>query len=830
MPGMSCAPSPLPVETILPELAAALAGHGNAVLVAPPGSGKTTRVPLALLEAPWLNGQRLLMLEPRRLAAANAARYMAQLLGEDVGNTVGYAVRFERCVSRRTRLEIVTEGILTRRLQTDPELDGIGLVIFDEFHERSLNADLALALCRDSQRGLRADLRLLIMSATLEAEPVAMLLGGAPVVRSAGRSFPVAVSYLPRDPAGPLAATVAAGVRRALHDSSGDILAFLPGAGEIRRCAELLGNLPEADVRPLFGELPFAVQEQAILPGPRRRVVLATNIAETSLTIEGIEAVVDSGFERRPRFDPGSGSTRLDLTRISQASAEQRAGRAGRLGPGVCYRLWSEGTHGSLLPVTPAEIRQADLVPLVLELARWGVSDPQELAWLDPPSVGAVIGARELLQLLGLLDERGLVTAAGREVGDWPLHPRLGCLLMAARVAGELPLGCDLVALLGERDLCPADWRPSHPADSDLFERLERLRRGGGEAARLQTVRKTANFWRQYFGLQREPVVPSPLVSQLLAAAFPDRIGLRRDATSNRYLLANGRGARLGERSAVSCPEWLVAAELRGMPGVDAEITIASGLDRSTLEKLFGERLCWQRQVFWDEDLGRVVGREVRQLGAVIVQQRPLAVADDEALPQLLAVLQRAGLECLAWSASACQYRARLALLHRTLSEAGWPDVSDAALLTTLDQWLLPWLGGVRGLADLARLDLEAVFKSWLGGKAREVERLVPERLTVPSGSQVRLDYAAGEAPVLAVKLQELFGLADTPRIAGERVRVLIHLLSPAGRPLAVTQDLRSFWDSVYPEVQKEMKGRYPKHPWPDDPWTAPATRRTKRS
>ena len=828
MPGMSRLPSDLPVETILDELAAALAGHGNAVLVAPPGSGKTTWVPLALLDAPWLDGQRVVMLEPRRLAAANAARYMASLLGEDVGQTVGYAIRFEHCVSRRTRLEIVTEGILTRRLQADPELGCIGLVIFDEFHERSLNADLALALCRDSQRGLRPDLRLLVMSATLDAEPVAALLGGAPVVRSAGRSYPVEIAYLPRDPAGPLAVTVAAGVRRALAESRGDILAFLPGAGEIRRCAELLVDLPAVDVRPLFGELPFAAQEQAILPGPRRRVVLATNIAETSLTIEGIAAVVDGGFERRARFDPGNGGSRLELTRISKASAEQRAGRAGRLGPGACYRLWSEGTHGSLLPVTPAEIRQVDLVPLALELACWGVGDPQELAWLDPPPAGAVASARELLQLLGLLDARGLVTAAGREVGDWPLHPRLGCLLLAARAIGELPLGCDLVALLGERDLCPADWRPAHPAASDLFERLERLRRGVGDAARLQAVRRTAGFWRQQFGVQGAAGGGSPAVNHLLAAAFPDRIGLRRAAGGDRYLLANGRGARLGGRSAVPRPEWLVAAELRGLPVGEAEITLAGGLERTDLEQLFGARLSWRREVFWDDELGRLVGREVRRLGAIIVQLRPLVVADDEALPQLVAMLRRSGLERLAWTASACQYRARLALLHRVLSEEGWPEVSDAALLATLDQWLQPWLGGVRSRTDLGRLDLEAVFKSWLGRKAREVEHLAPERLTVPSGSQIRLDYAAGEVPVLAVKLQELFGLADTPQVAGGRVRVLIHLLSPAGRPLAVTQDLRSFWSSVYPEVKKEMKGRYPKHPWPDDPWTAPATRRTK--
>jgi ATP-dependent helicase HrpB len=826
---MALPPPSLPVETILLELAAALAAHGSAVLIAPPGSGKTTRVPLSLLDAPWLNGQRVVMLEPRRLAATNAARYMAGLLGEEVGGTVGYAIRYERSFSNRTRLEIVTEGILTRRLQTDPELTGVGLVILDEFHERSLNADLALALCRDAQRGLRPELRLLVMSATLAAEPVAALLGAAPVIRSEGRSHPVAVDYVARDPAGPLAAAVAAGVRRALDAATGDILAFLPGSGEIRRCAALLNDLAGIDLRPLYGELPFADQERAILPGPRRRVVLATNIAETSLTIEGVSAVVDGGFERRARFDPVSGSTLLELVRISRASADQRAGRAGRLGPGLCYRLWSAGTHGSLLPATPAEIRQADLVPLALELACWGVGDPLALPWLDPPPAGALSGACELLQLLGLLDERGRVTARGREAGALPLHPRLACLLLAARTAGQLPLGCDLVALLGERDLCPPAWRPPHPSPSDLLERLEMLRHGRGEAARLTAVRRAVTFWRQRLAVKGGAAAEVAAINRLLAVAFPDRIGARRSDGGDRYLLASGRGARLGERSGVPRPALLVAAEVRGLPSGEAEIVLAGSLADSDLEALFGPHLQWSREVLWDEAAGRVVGREVRRLGAVTVQERPAAVSDTEAVPLLLARLRREGLGMLGWSAAALQYRARLELLHRLLPTEGWPEVDDAALLASLDAWLAPWLAAVRSRADLLRLDPVAILKSWLGRKGAEVERLAPERLAVPSGSQVRLDYALGELPVLAAKLQELFGLAETPRIAGGRVPVQIHLLSPAGRPLAVTQDLRSFWNSVYPEVKKEMRGRYPKHPWPDDPWSAPATRRTKR-
>ena len=821
--------SSLPVETSLPELSAVLMRPGNAVLVAPTGSGKTTRTPLALLDAPWLQGQGIVLLEPRRLAATNAARYMACLLGEEVGGTVGYAIRYEHCTSKHTRLEVVTEGILTRRLQGDPELSGIGLVIFDEYHERSLHADLALALCRDAQRGLRPDLRLLVMSATLEAEAVAGLLGNAPIIRCGGRSFPVEVRHLPHDPAGPLAATVVDGVQRAIKETAGDILTFLPGVGEIRRCAGQLADLVDIDVRPLYGELPFAAQEQAILPGPRRRVVLATNIAETSLTIEGIEAVVDSGFERRPRFDPVAGSTRLELLRISRASAEQRAGRAGRLAPGVCFRLWSEGTHGSLLPATPPEIRQADLLPLALELARWGVADAADLPWLDPPPAGALQGARELLQRLGLLDQRLRLSATGLEAAELPLQPRLACLLLAARASGQLPLGCDLVALLGERDLCSSAWQPTHPSPSDLLERLELLRKGRGEPGRLAAVRRAAVFWRQRCGVRTDKTIPSAsTVNRLLTAAFPDRIGVRREGGEGRYLLANGRGARLGARSAVPRSEFLVAAELRGIAGGEAEITLAGSLDRTDLEALFVDRLGWRRDVVWDEATGRVAAREVRTIGSVVLQERPATATPAETLPLLLNLLRREGLTALTWSPEATQLRARLAFLHRQLAADGWPAVNDSALLAQLDEWLTAWLATVRGRNDLAKLDLTVILQSWLGGRARELEKLAPERLAVPSGSRVRLDYTAGDIPVLAAKLQELFGLADTPRLAGGRAPVLIHLLSPAGRPLAVTQDLRSFWDRVYPEVRKEMRGRYPKHPWPDDPWSAPATRRTK--
>lgn len=820
---------PLPVETILAELAAALADGSGAVLVAPPGSGKTTRVPLALLDSPWLAGRRIVMLEPRRLAASNAARYLAACLGEEPGGTVGYTIRYERRVSARTRLEVVTEGVLARRLQADPELAGTGLVIFDEFHERSLDADLALALCRDVQSALRPDLRLLVMSATLDGAAVADALGGVPVIRCEGRSFPVRVDHLTVDPSGPLAAATAAGIRRALAETAGDLLAFLPGAGEIRRCAALLGDLADLDLRPLYGELPFAEQERAILPGPRRRVVLATNVAETSLTIEGITAVVDSGFERRARFDPQSGSTVLELCRISRASAAQRAGRAGRLAPGTCYRLWSVGTHGALLPAAPPEIRSADLAGLALELARWGVGDGSGLAWLELPPAGALLGARHLLRQLGLLDGQGRLTAAGGEAAALPAHPRIAALLLAARDAGETALGCELAALLGERDLFPAEWRPAHSAADDFAERLALLRRAPRHDPRLAAVRRAADFWRRRLGCAAgSPADDLSGLPLLLAAAFPDRIALRRSGGGDRYLLASGRGARLGSRSAVPRPELLVAAAVRGLAGDEAEITLAATLAREELAACRPEVHQWRRAACWHEEEGRIIGREVQGCGALVLRERPAAVSDAEARELLLDWLRRAGPGVLPWTEEARQYRGRLACLRHNFPAGGWPGVDDDALLAGLDAWLGPWLAGVRSRQELARLKLADALAGWVGGRAREVERLAPERLAVPSGSRIRLDYTAGEQPVLAAKLQELFGLAATPCVADGRQPVLIHLLSPAGRPLAVTADLRSFWDSVYPEVRREMRGRYPRHPWPDDPWSAEATRRAK--
>ncbi len=831
-------PLDLPIDQVLSALASALAVHDCAVLQAPPGAGKTTRVPLALLEQPWLAGRKIVMLEPRRLAAANAARYMARLLGEEVGGRVGYAIRFERKVSSRTRIEVVTEGILTRRLQSDPTLDGVGLVIFDEFHERNLHSDLALALCRDAQLGLREDLRLLVMSATLDAEPVSRLLGDAPLLASAGRSHPLDIRYLGTDPEGSIVETTARAVQRALRETEGDILVFLPGAGEIRRCAGLLearGPLPDLQLCPLYGDLTFAEQERAIVPGPKRKVVLATNIAETSLTIEGVRVVIDSGLARQPRFDAAGGLTRLVTVRISAASATQRAGRAGRLGPGVCYRLWSPATQGSLLPFTPPEIRQADLAELVLELARWGIADPGTLCWLDPPPAGAVAGARELLQWLGALDGAGRITTHGQAMGGLGAHPRLASLMLRGKSTGRSLLACQLAALLSERDLLPRGEGGRHAAASDLLARIELLRGGRSAAAldprALRAVERAAGQWLRRLGGMAEDQSPTiETVGRLLAAAFPDRIARQREAGSNRYLLANGRGACLSPVSALQSPPFLVAVEVFGGDRREGEIRQGSLLEREWIEADFADRLQWRREVGWDEREGRVVAREARTLGAVILTERPVRAGADDVLAALLGALRQGGLEILGWSPESRQFHARLRFLGEEMPEAGWPDVAPETLLATLDDWLGPYLTGCRTRGDLARFDPLPALQALVDWPLRQrLEREAPTHLAVPSGSRIRLDYPLLGPPVLAVKLQELFGLAHTPRLAGGRVPVQIHLLSPARRPLAVTQDLKSFWDNVYPEVKKELAGRYPKHPWPDDPWNAVPTRLTKK-
>jgi ATP-dependent helicase HrpB len=813
------------------------------VLHAPPGAGKTTRVPLALLAELGAAAGRIIMLEPRRLAAVHAAARMAQALGEAVGETVGYAIRFDRRVSARTRIEVVTEGILTRRLQHDPCLEGVSLVIFDEFHERNLNADLALALCREVQREVRPDLKLLVMSATLDCAPVAALLGGAPVLVAAGRSFPVTVHYLEESGQGRLPLRMAAAVRRALGETDGDLLAFLPGSGEIRACQEILQQelAPAAvDLLPLYGELPFADQERAIQPGDRRKVVLATNIAETSLTIEGVRVVLDSGLSRLLRYDAASGMDKLVTVRESRASAVQRAGRAGRLAPGVCYRLFSSHTFTAMTGFSPAEITVADLAPLVLELAVWGVRDVTDLSWLDAPPEAALVAARGLLHQLAALDGNGCATLLGKRMAELPVHPRLARMLLSGRELGLALQACVLAALLSERDVF--QYRPDEQASictSDLLERYEAVagrRRGDGRLrpGAARTVERIAGQFARHMQLNAGKLFDRTLseedAGRLLLAAYPDRVALQRSGGSDRYLLANGRGAVLTRKSGVRNCSLLLAVQVDAGEQGDGRIHQACSLAPELVREVCGAQLVRQRRVVWDDSGERVLAWDEERLGAVALSRKPAVPGDDEAVPLLVAVVVGSALQVLNWSRAVQCWLGRVRLLRQAFPEEDWPDLESSRLAATCAQWLGPFLAGLRSRRDLAGLDLLRPLQAMLSREQlRIMEVRTPLQLTVPSGNRIAIDYAAEAEPVLAVKLQELFGLADTPTIAGGRVTLLLHLLSPAGRPVQVTRDLRGFWESAYREVRRELRGRYPKHPWPDDPWQATPTRKTTR-
>ena len=825
------------------------------MLQAPPGAGKTTGVPPALLDAPWLRGQRIIMLEPRRLATRAAARRMAYLRGERVGDTIGFRVRGETRVGRGTRVEVVTEGILTRMLQRDSSLDGVGLVIFDEFHERSLDADLALALTLETRDVLRDDLRILIMSATLDGERVARLLGDAPIVTSEGRAFPVETRHIERRPEARVEDTMAAAVRRALSTDDGDILAFLPGAGEIRRTAELLSSRdlpPGVRVLPLHGTMSAEAQDEAILPSAagKRKVVLATSIAETSLTIEGVRVVIDSGLSRVPRFSPRTGMTRLETVRVSQASADQRRGRAGRVTPGVCYRLWAEHEQHHLMAQTPPEILDADLAPVALELAAAGVTNPATLRWLDPPPSAAYDQARELLAELGAFDTRSgdlkaaRITDHGRRMAELPMHPRLAHMVLRAEALGALALACDLAALASERDPLRADAGATPDADIETritFLRGERsaLPAGVGvDADAVRRIRSEADRLRKSLGdgasgAKREArpaargEVASASAGLLLAFAYPDRIGQLRAPRSGRFVLRNGNGAALAGAQTLSDSSYIVATELDGRKP-ESRVFLAASIERSDIDLHFGDQIVVEREIVWDTRDRAVVSRERERLGAIVLAERPLRDADPVAVTAaLIDGIRREGPAALPWSDSAESLRRRLAFLHRV--DPSWPDVSDTVLLETLGDWLGPFIGRARSLADLARLDLGGALLSRVSWDRRaQLDDLAPTHVVVPSGSRIQIDYTDSEAPVLAVRLQEMFGLAETPRVARGKVPLTIHLLSPARRPVQVTRDLAGFWRTSYFEVRKEMRGRYPKHHWPDDPMVAAPTRRVK--
>lgn len=828
----------LPIEAALPELRAKLAASPSLVLQAPPGAGKTTGVPLALLQEPWLAGRSILMLEPRRLAARAAAARMASVRGERVGEVVGYRIRFDSKVSARTRIEVMTEGILTRRLQSDPALDGVGLVIFDEFHERHLHADLALALTLDSRRNLREDLKILVMSATLDGAAVSQLLDHAPIVTSEGRSYPVDVRYAPVASDARIAESVSAEIAKALAQHEGDVLAFLPGAGEIRRTQDLLQRVVDraVDIFPLYGDLSWEQQDKAIQPSlaGRRKVVLATPIAETSLTIDGVRIVVDGGYARVPQFDPASGLSRLVTQRISRASADQRTGRAGRTAPGVCYRLWSETIQRGLIPHSIPEIRSADLAPLALELAAWGVRDAATLTWLDPPPTAALAQAKELLRELDAIDREGGITEAGRAMATLPLHPRLAHMLHESRRLDCAGLACDIAALLSERDILIGDARRS----SDFGSRLDALRafrrqgRTGAQAHHgdpngCQRVDQAASQYRRLLRIQDDDIDTS-LAGVLLACAYPDRVGMARGQGSHRYALASGSGARLPEKE-TRRPSCIVAANLDAGEG-EGIIQLASAIEPQALRRYLPQHLHTQNIVRWDTTQQAVVAQREERFGELVLQSAALSDPDVETLRDaMLDGIRSMGLESLPWSSAAREWQARALSLRQWCPEEDWPDVSDTALLSTLADWLGPYLEGITRRSHLARLDLLEILKARLDWRqGQRLEEGAPTHLEVPSGSHIRVSYAPGAPPVLAVKLQEMFGLADTPRVAWGRVPVTLHLLSPAKRPIQVTQDLRGFWERTYGEVKKELKGRYPKHPWPDDPWNAMPTRRLK--
>jgi len=813
----------LPALDALPGLRSALAAGGCAVLSAPPGSGKTTLLPLALMDEPWLAGRRIVMLEPRRLAARASAARMAQLLGEPVGQRVGYQVRFERRVSERTRVEVVTEGLLARRLQSDPELTGTGLLIFDEFHERSLDADLALALALDARRHLVPDLRILVMSATIDGARVATLLDDAPRVEASGRQYPVEVRHLGAPKAGePMEPAVAQAVERALREQDGSVLAFLPGAREIRRTQGLLeGRLAAGiDLFPLYGDLSSDEQDAALRPSPagRRKVILATNIAQTSLTVEGVTGVVDSGWVRVARYDLGAGANRLQTERVSVASADQRAGRAGRLGPGVCYRLWSAEQQAMMPAHDSPEIAMSDLSGFALQLAAWGCQDPGELSLLDAPPEAAWNAARDILLALQAIEPDGRITAAGKRYAGLPTSPRRAHMLIEGAAQGLGLAAAWTAAVLDERE-----------GGADLADRVQRAAAGRPSDRGPFQTRDAARQFLRLIKAENSAGVPEERdIARVIALAFPERLAQLRAGKLGVWQCADGSEARSSEHDPLAATEWLAIAHWD--PGPPRRIRSAVRFDPACLASDHPQTRQWIRQVAWDRQAQCVIAEERRQLGAIVLERRPLRGAGEEILAALLAGVRDAGLALLPWSDGALQIRARLAAVAAWRPDEGWPDVSDAGLLATLEDWLGPWAQGISRREQLGRIDLAQALLSPLDYAATQrLASLAPTHLAVPSGSRIALDYPLdGGEPVLAVKLQELFGCVDTPTVDGGRRKVTLHLLSPARRPIQVTRDLASFWANTYAEVKKELKGRYPKHPWPEDPLQAPPTARAK--
>jgi len=821
--------SDFPIQSLLPAVLETLEAHPRLVLEAPPGAGKTTQVPLALLACSWRQGRKILMLEPRRVAARSAAGFMAQQLGQAVGKTVGYRIRFESKISADTQIEVLTEGLLTRRLQDDPMLEDVAAVIFDEFHERHLPGDLGLAMALDVQQQLRPDLRLLIMSATLDGEALAAKLQ-APRLVSAGRSYPVAIQHFPARNDEALAWQCRRAIEMALEKHPGDILVFLPGRREIQQLQDILQGLEAlAETVPLHGDLPIEQQARALQAAPdaRRRVVLASNVAESSVTLPGVRVVIDTGLAREPRFDPNSGFSRLQTVAISLASAEQRAGRAGRVSEGWCYRLWPASQR--LEPMRRAEIQHSELSTLALELAAWGGS---ELPFVDAPPVGPLQAGRDLLRDLGALDADARITPLGKRMLALGTHPRLAAMLLAVDDATEQALACDLAALVEARDPLIGgrrdDWQSRWLALAD-FRAGKRVQ--GASAAGLKQLDQSAAQWRKRIRCELRPpeTVSAHRLGDVLLHAYPDRIGKQHDSEPLRYTLASGRMARLHPESTLYGEPWLCVSDLK-FEAKEALILRAAPLDEQRLRDDFPERFREDDVVRWDDTRNALLSRREKRFAQIVLSSQSLGKVDsDLAAEALCGVVRQKGLAVLPWSNRAVQFRQRVACLRQWIPGEAWPDCSDAALIQDLEKWLKPALLGKSRLDALSPEALsDALYAMADWSTKQRIDRLAPTVLKVPSGLERSLQYAEHGPPVLAVKLQELFGLAQSPTLADGRITVMLHLLSPGGKPLQITQDLKNFWNSTYAEVKKEMKGRYPRHPWPDDPWNAPATHRAK--
>jgi ATP-dependent helicase HrpB len=816
--------TPLPIDDVLGQLCAALVKTNAAVLVAPPGAGKTTRVPLALLDQPWLGKSKILILEPRRLAARGAADRMAKTLRENVGETIGIKARLIAKSGPKTRVEVITEGVFTRMILDDPSLDGVGAVLFDEYHERSLDADLGLALALDAQKGLREDLRILVMSATLDGARVAKLLGPtAPVIESAGRMFPVETRYLGRDSRGRIDDQMTDAILWALKSESGSILAFLPGQGEIRRVADRLAERikdPAIEIAPLYGAMDMRAQDRAVQPAPQgqRKIVLATSIAETSLTIEGVRVVVDCGQARVPRYEPDIGVTRLDTVRVSRAAADQRRGRAGRTEPGVCYRLWDEPETTSLAAFAEPEIRAADLAGLVLDCAAWGVTDVATLSWLDPPPAAAATQAKATLVALGAIDASGRITDLGHRIRALPLPPHLARMILAAAPLGAALAAAEIAAVIVERGL--------GGNDTDLDLRLEAFRRDRGDRGRQ--MRALAAGWSRGAGESHDPRRKlAPPAAELLALAYPDRIAKARGGNGE-FLLANGRGGRVDATDALARSPFLVVAEMSGSAAA-TRILLAAKLDEASLATIAGDRLRTEDDVTFDTASLSLRARRVTRLDAITIKAEPRPAPSDEASAELLAKgIAAAGIDRLPWSKAQNQLRDRVAFL-RQAQPADWPDLNNAALATSAETWLAPFLTGKTRLSDIGADDLGSALDTLLPWDLkRRLDAEAPTHFTAPTGNSHPIQYDGPGAPALAIRVQELFGLKRHPAIANGRLPLTLELLSPAHRPIQITRDLAGFWAGSWADVKAEMRGRYPKHPWPDDPANAAPTARAK--